>query len=55
MKLSKRKRIARHIKLMTALYPRMDQRKIRRDAYFYFSAKWQNLLKEHPNSLIHAL
>ncbi|QPI14018.1 hypothetical protein MYO4S_00267 [Serratia phage 4S] len=53
--MSKQKRIRRHIKMMTKLYPSMDQRKIRRDAYLYFSRKWQDLLKAHPGSLIHAL
>lgn len=53
--MTKLKRIRRHIKMMTKLYPTMDQRKIRRDAYFYFSAEWQQMLKDHPGSLIHSL
>lgn len=55
MMITKMKRIRNHIKVMTKLYPRMDQRKIRRDAYFYYSATWQKLRAEHPNSIITAL
>lgn len=51
----KLKRISNHIKVMTKLYPNMDQRKIRRDAYYYFSAEWQEFRKAHPNSIITAL
>lgn len=53
--MTKKQRISRHVRVMTKLYPTMDQRKIRRDAYLYFSVKWQNLLKAHPGSLIHSL
>lgn len=53
--MTKLQRISRHVKAMTNLYPHMDQRKIRRDAYFYYSAEWQNLRKKHPNSIISAL
>lgn len=53
--MTKRQRITHHVRVMTKLYPTMDQRKIRRIAYLYFSVKWKNLLKTHPGSLIHAL
>lgn len=53
--MTKLQRISRHVKVMTKLYPRMDQRKIRHDAYFYYSATWQKLRAEHPNSIITAL
>lgn len=53
--MTKQKRIRNHIRVMTKLYPTMDKRKIRRDAYFFFSACWQGLRKEHPNSFMSIL
>lgn len=53
--MTKLKRIRRHVRVMTKLYPHMDQRKIRRDAYYYYSAEWQEMRKKHPNSIISAL
>lgn len=47
--------ISKHVKVMVYLYPTMDKRKIRRDAYFCYSAAWKALVKRYPNSLIGAL
>lgn len=47
--------MSKHIKVMVKLYPTMDKRKIRRDAYFRYSATWKALVKRYPNSLIGAL
>lgn len=53
--MTKLQRITRHVRVMKKLYPCMDARKIRRDAYFYYSATWQELRAKHPNSIISAL
>ncbi|UIU26933.1 hypothetical protein SA80RD_46 [Escherichia phage vB_EcoS_SA80RD] len=53
--MTKLKRISSHIRVMTKLYPNMDKRKIRRDAYYFFSAEWQDFRNKHPNSIITAL
>lgn len=38
--MTKQQRISKHVKVMLKLYPDMDKRKVRRDAYLAFSVKW---------------
>lgn len=53
--MTKQQRLNKIIKALTKLYPNMDRRKIRHQAYFYFSATWQGLRDSYPNTLITAL
>lgn len=55
MNQAKLRTISKHIKVMVKLYPTMDKRKVRRDAYFRYSAAWKALVKRYPNSLIGVL